>query len=123
MANATTKIPFSASTQGFPITIAATATPGTIIHQTSSSATQFDALYLWAFNYNATDVVFQLEYGAVTVPNNTLIVTIPAQQGLWLIFDGMIMMGSGVAGSTLAGFCFAGANLVTVWGYVMRTVP
>ena len=74
MANATTIIPFSASTQGKAIKVAATATPGTTIHATGTSATIVDRLYLWAQNNHTADVVVTVECGGVASPDNLMVV-------------------------------------------------
>ena len=50
MANDVARIPFSASTQGQGIKIAATTTPGTLVHTTGTSATIQDAFESWAVN-------------------------------------------------------------------------
>ena len=44
----------SASTAGEPITISATATPGTTIHVAVSGTTGFDEMYVWASNVTGT---------------------------------------------------------------------
>lgn len=124
MANATVKIPFSGSTQGKPIKIAATSTLGTAIHTTGIGlyTTAFDAFYMWAYNGHTADVLLTVEFGGATVPDQNLIQTIPFKQGLWLLMDGAMLAGNASAGLTVTAFAGT-ANVVTIWGYVMRTTP
>lgn len=120
--NATVIIPFSASTQGKPIKLAATSTPGTAIHTTGISATNVDRIYLFAFNSDTVDRTLTVEFGGVTAPDQNIVVTIPFKVGLVLVIDGLPLLGNGSAGLIVAAFASA-ANVVTVSGYVLRVTP
>lgn len=128
MANATTIIPLSASTQGTPIKIAATSTPGTLIH-TGDIALYTGVvhrLYLWAINTQAaataSTVLLTVEYGDATAPDHNIPVPIPGQAGLVKVLDGNILSGSGTVALTIK--AFAGTtNVITVIGHVLRIVP
>ncbi len=124
MANATVKIPLSGSTQGKPIKVVQTATLGTTIHTTGTGlyTAAFDAITLFAYNGHTADVVLTVEFGGATVPDQNLVQTIPVKQGLWLLVDGQPLAGNGSAGLTVAAFA-ATANVITIWGWVMRTTP
>lgn len=122
MANATSKIPFSGSTQGKPIKVVATATLGTTIHTTGTSATIEDSLYLWAYNGHTADVLLTIEFGGVTVPDQNLLMTVPFKSGLVLLVDGAMLLGNGSAGLTVSAFA-ATANVITLWGFCLRTTP
>lgn len=122
MANATVKIPFSASIQGEPIKVTANSTPGALIHTTSISNTTFDAIFLKAFNSDTVDRVLTIEYGGPTAPDLNLVMTIPFQSGQVLIIDGDVLVGNGSVGLTIKAFASV-VNVVTIWGYVLRTIP
>ena len=44
------RVLLSGGTSGAPIPVAATATPGTLIHTAVAGATSFDEVYLWAYS-------------------------------------------------------------------------
>ena len=122
MTNAVSKIPFSASTQGRGIKVAATSTPGTKIHDTGVSATVEDELWLYLYNGHTATLTATVEFGGVTVPDDNIVVDIPAKSGLVLVIPGLILKGSGAAVATVAVFAASG-NLVVAYGYVNRITP
>ncbi len=122
MANATAIIPFSGSTQGKPIKVAATATAGTTIHTTGTSATIVDRLYIYAFNSDTADRTLTIEFGGTTAPDQNIVLTIPFKSGLVLVVDGLPLLGSGGAGLTVGAFAST-ANVITISGYVLRITP
>lgn len=122
MANATALIPFSGSTQGKAIKVVATATAGTTVHTTGTSATVVDRIYLYAFNSDTADRTLTIEFGGATAPDQNIVLTIPFKTGLTLVVDGQPLLGNGAAGLTVAAFASA-ANVVTVSGYVLRITP
>lgn len=122
MANAVSRIPFSASTQGKPIKIAATATVGTLIHTTGISDTVFDEIWLYLFNSHTADVVVTIEFGGATAPDQNIILTVPFKSGLVLAVPGLTLLGDGAAALTVKIFA-ATTNVVTALGYVNRVTP
>jgi hypothetical protein len=98
MANATTIIPLSGSTQGKGIKVVQTSTLGNTIHATTTSATTVDRLYLWAVNSQAaataSTVLLTLEFGGVTSPDNLIQVPIPGQAGEVQLCDGHSVTGT-----------------------------
>lgn len=119
--NSALKIPFSSSTQGQGIKLAATATPGTLIHTTGTGlfSTVFDELFLWAWNSDTVDRLLTIEYGGATAPDLNISVNIPFKQGLIYVIPGLILAGSGSVALTVKGFA-AATNVVMVEGYVIR---
>lgn len=109
----------SGSSQGQPVLVAATATPGTTIHATGISATVFDEQWHYAQNTDTTDRKLTIEWGGVTAPNNLFEVTIPAESGLVLVVPGLRLVGTGAAASTARAFC-ASANVVTITSNINR---
>jgi len=122
MANATVIVPFSASTQGKPIKVVATATGGTTIHTTGTSATIVDRIYLFAFNSDTADRALTIEFGGVTAPDQNIVLTVPFKTGLVLVVDGLPLLGNGSVGLTVGAFA-ATANVITISGYVLRITP
>lgn len=67
-----TRVLLSGSTNGLPIPVAATATPGTTIHTAVSGTSGSDEIYLWASNVTGAAATLTLEWGGVTDPGNHL---------------------------------------------------
>lgn len=110
-----TKRKLSASTDGKPILVAATSTPGTTIHTavTGTTAGTFDEIWLWAYNGHTATVTLTLEWGGATVPDQNIIVDIPSKSGLLLVTPGLILQNSMVVKA------FAGTtNVITLNGFV-----
>ena len=66
----------SGSTNGRVIPVAATATPGTLIHTALSGTTGFDELYLWVTNTSTNTVFLTIEWGGVTNPGDHIADTV-----------------------------------------------
>jgi hypothetical protein len=109
----------SGSTQGKAIKVVATASTGTTIHATGTSATVEDEIWLYAYNSSASSVVLTLQYGGTTAFDNDIKLTIPATSGLTLLVPGLILTGTGAAANTVYAYA-ATANVVTINGYVNR---
>ena len=107
------KIKLSGSTNGRGIKVAATSTPGTTIHTAASG--DLDEIYLYAYNDDTVDRVLTVEFGGTTDPDDLIVETIPAQQGLVLVVPGLILDGSVV----VKAFCPT-ANVIVVRGFVNR---
>jgi hypothetical protein len=73
--------PFSASTNGQPIAVAATADPGTLIHTSQAGTSFLDEIQFSAWNNDTVDHTLTLEVGGNGTAN-LLKMTIPAGQGL-----------------------------------------
>ena len=122
MANAVSKIPFSASTQGQGIKVAATATAGTLIHTTGTSATTIDEVWLRFYNAHTADVVVTIEFGGATAPDQNIKLTVPFQSGLVWAVDGLPLLGSGSVALTVKVFA-ATTNVIIAYGFVNRIQP
>lgn len=124
MANAVSRIPFSGSTQGQAVLVAATSTPGTTIHTTGVSATVQDEVRMWAYNAHTADVLLTIEFGGATAPNQNIVLVVPFKSGLVEITPpaGMFLTGSGSVALTVK--AFAGTtNVITISGCVYRLTP
>lgn len=80
----------SGSTNGKPIPVAATATPGTLIHTAIAGTVGFDEVYLWVTNVTGATATLTLEWGGVTDPGDHLCksYSIPANSAPVLIASG-----------------------------------
>jgi hypothetical protein len=115
------KIALSGSTQGRPIQVSATGTPGTTIHTTGISATVIDEIWLYATNNDTVSRNLTIEFGS-TGTANEISVAIPPKSGLSIIATGLVLRGDGSAGLTVAAFASA-TNVISLVGYVNRITP
>lgn len=122
MANDVVKLPLSASVQGQGIKVAATATAGTLIHTTGTSATVIDEIWLYAFNSHSADVLLTIEFGGPTAPDQNIVLTIPFKAGLVLVIPGLMLQGSGSVALTVKAFA-ATTNVIVISGHVFRVTP
>jgi hypothetical protein len=71
-----TPLILSGSTSGRPILIAATGTPGTLIHTAIVGASSFDEVIAYFTNTSGSAVDLTIEFGGVTSPNDHVVKTI-----------------------------------------------
>jgi hypothetical protein len=113
------KVKLSGSTDGKAIKVAATASTGTTIHATGTSASILDEVWLYAYNSSASAVVLTVQFGGTTSVDNDIKLSIPATSGLTLVVPGLILSGTGSAANTV--YAYAGTtNVITISGYVNR---
>ena len=106
----------SGSTNGRGVKVAATATPGTMIH--TAHATSLDEVWLWCVNSDTVARKLTVEFGGTTSPDDLIEVSIPSESGLVLVSPGLTVTG-GVVGRAFA----ATANVLVVMGHVNRITP
>jgi len=107
----------SGSTNGRPIPITATATPGTAIHGAVSGTVGVDEVYIWATNVTAAAATLTVEWGGTSDPGDHLVkqFSIPAYS-----LPMPIALGQTVNNSvTIAAFSGT-ASAINVTGYVNR---
>lgn len=112
-----TRVLLSGSTSGRPVPVAATATPGTLLHTAIAGATSFDEIYLWAANVTTAAATLTIEFGGVTNPGDHLVktITLPANSPPIPIATGQVLNGG------LAVRAFSGtASAINITGYVNR---
>jgi hypothetical protein len=115
MATTMSKVLLSGSTNGKNIKVAATATPGTLIHTTGSGIINMDEVWLYAVNTASYDVILTIEYGGVVSPDDSIPLTVKAYQGVYMDIPGLILQ------NALSIRAFAtNANVVNINGYVNR---
>lgn len=107
----------SGSIDGKPIKITQITTPGDTIHNSVAGTTDgtYDEIWIWAFNSDVADRLLTIEFGGVTAPDQSIVMTIPFQEGLIPVVPGLILQNSMV----VKAFASA-ANVVTVIGFVNR---
>jgi hypothetical protein len=109
------KVALSGAATGVPIAVVATASTGTTIHTTGSTA--IDEVWLYATNTSTAAVVLTIQYGG-TATVNQIQQTIPANSGLTLVVPGLVLAPSG---STITIYAYAGtASVINISGYVNR---
>lgn len=102
---------------GRPIAIAATASPGTVLHTATDGDAAFDELYVWVSNVSAATVKLTLQFGGVAIPGDLAAkdVAVPANSPPIAILVGQSLNG----GLVLRAFASV-ANVLNVTGYVLR---
>lgn len=107
----------SGSTNGRPIPVAATATPGTLIHTAIAGTAGFDEVYLWASNVTAANATLTVELGGVSDPGDHLVkgYILPANSGPIPIAVGQRVQG-GVAVRAFS----ATASAINITGFYNR---
>lgn len=83
----------SGSTNGRAIPIAATATPGTLLHTALAGTTGFDEIYVWVSNVTGSAATLTIEFGGVTDPGDHLVkqYSIPANSPPIPIITGQVL--------------------------------
>ena len=112
------KLTFSGSTDGRPIKVAATSSPGTTIHTGSATATTYDEIWIYAMNTDTTARKLTVQFGGTSSPDDEIEVTIQPEAGLVTIVPGFPIKGN--ATPLVVRAYAASANVVTIHGFVNR---
>jgi hypothetical protein len=109
----------SASEKGRGILVAASSSPGTLLHQAldSTAANEWDALTLRVVNLSSSPVKLTLEWGGTDAADQVEL-TIPAESGFSQVVDRHLLQD----GAQVRAFA-ATANVLVVHGYVQRYEP
>ena len=86
-----TKVILSGSTNGRPVPVVATTTPGTIIHTVAAGFC--DEFWLYVANTASGVVKLTIELGGTTAPGDLIEDTIPFEGGLVLVIPGLPLDG------------------------------
>lgn len=111
------RLVLTGSTNGKPIKVAATSTPGTTIHTTVTGTVEIDQVFLWVSNTSASAATLTIEWGGTTDPDHHLVkgYSVAANSGPVLIAQGLMM------NNALVIKAFSGtANVLNITGYVQR---
>lgn len=118
---AVSKINLSGSTSGRPIAVAATGTPGTLIHTASSTTGVQDEIYLFANNTSTSDVALTVEFGGVTTADQICsAVVIPARANS---FPLPVVPGIPLTGGLVVRAFGGSASAINISGFVNRITP
>src|SRR5262245_49000122 len=92
------RILLSGSMDGKPIPVAATATPGTLIHTAVAGSAAWDEIWLWASDVTGAAATLTIEWGGVTDPGSHLVksYSIPANSPPVPIATGMVLNNAAV---------------------------
>lgn len=114
----------SGRTLGRGIKVDATVSPGTLIHEASTTAGVTDEIWLYVVNSHTSSIKVTVEFGGTTDPDDIIELTILPEAGLVMLVPGFILQGDNTGGVGPRVRCFAAtANKVTVFGYVNRITP
>lgn len=105
------------STNGMPIPVAATGSPGTVIHTAVAGVSAYDEVYIWASNVSAAAATLTIQFGGTTDPTNDLTyqLSIPANSPPIPIVTGQVIQNS------LGVRAWSGtASAINLSGYVNR---
>jgi hypothetical protein len=107
----------SGSTNGRVIPVAATATPGTLIHTALTGTAGFDELYLWVSNVTNAAATLTIEYGGVGDPSDHIVkqFSIPANSPPIPVVTGQVLQ-NGLAVRAFSGT----ASALNLSGFVNR---
>lgn len=108
-----TKEILSGSTDGKPIKISATASPGTAVH--TANATAKDEVWIFATNTDSVSRELTIQFGDTTSPDSEITVGIPSKEGLTIVVPGCILTNS----AAVTAFA-SQADIINVVGYVNR---
>ena len=111
-----TKRKLSASTDGLPIKIAATAIGSAdTIHTAVAGTTDFDEVWIWAVNNSTSAVKLTICWGGATDVDHTIEYTVAAEEGLKMIIPGLVLQNSKIVKAFAAT-----TNVITISGFVNR---
>lgn len=111
-----TKTKLSASTDGLPIKVAATAIASAdTIHTAVAGTTDFDEIWIWAVNNSSSAVKLTLCWGGLTDVDHTIEYTVAPEEGLKCVIPGLILQNA----KEVKAFA-ATANVITINGFVNR---
>jgi len=109
---AISKVILSGSTDGQPIAVTTTESPGTLIH--TASATEIDEIWIYLTNSSNTPVATTIQWG-LTTPVGSIIQSVPGQAGLYLAVPGLVLTNNSIVR------VFAEiSDVITVLGFVNR---
>lgn len=110
------RVQLSGSTNGIPIPVVATSSPGTTIH-TTPAANAIDEIYFWASNVTNTAAYLTVQWGGTTDVTNDLVweYSIPANSPPVPIATGQILQ-AGLIVKAWSGT----ASAINLTGFVNR---
>lgn len=113
-----TKHAFSGSSNGQPVNVAGTSSPGTTIHTVGATATgnEFDSVYLFVSNNLTVAQLVTVEFGS-TASNANVSLNVDSRAGAQLVIPGWPLFATDSIVRAFAATATAG---ITIGGYVNR---
>lgn len=108
-----TRVHLSASTDGVPVLVTATSSPGDVIHTATNTANNLDEVYLWATNTAASGIDLTLQLGEVGGHALTRM-SVSGGNGPNFILPGSTFDGGKVVRA------YATVSGINIWGHVNR---
>lgn len=108
------KLKLSGSTDGLGVLVVETATLGTIIHTAITGTSDYDEVYLYAYNTSTSNVKLTIEFGGAATKDQ-IEKTLILEDGMRLIIPGYLLQNSMVVTAFAAT-----ANVIAVNGWVNR---
>lgn len=107
----------SASSDGRGIKVAATTSPGTLVHTATDSkaANEWDEVFIRAVNTSASAVKLTIEWGGTTSPDDQVEITVQPESGFVEVIPGNILQNA----TAIRAFA-ATANSIVLHGFVNR---
>lgn len=112
-----TKVALSGALNGLPIKVAATSSPGTLVHTAISGTNAFDEVWIWVVNNDSADREVCLQWGGTTSPDHEIWYNVLAKDGPKCITPGFILQN----GLIIRAYCSTG-NVLQVHGFINRIV-
>ena len=110
-----TKRLLSGSSNGKGIKIAATATPGTLLHTAVTGTFDLDEVWIYLVNTGAAAVKVTIEWGEATAPDGNIEQAISGESGLVLVIPGLLVQNA----IEIRAFA-ANSNVIIAHGFVNR---
>ncbi len=111
---ASIELTLSGSIAGKPVALAATTSPGTLLHTATSTANQLDICWIYVQNNHTATVALTIQYGGLTIAEQ-ISMAIPFKEGLVLVIPGLPLGG----GAEIRAFADV-ASVLSVVGLVNR---
>lgn len=113
-----TKMLLSGSTNGKQIKVAATGSPGTLIHTAVTGTTNLDEIYLFASQASGGLVTLTIQWGGTASPDDELNMDIESDKGDYVVIAGKVLQN----GLVVRAFA-SSPDVVLISGYVHRLTP
>lgn len=114
-----TKVLLSGSTGGRNVKVAATSSPGTLIHTTGTSATIIDEITLTVINMSSAAATALVQNGGTTSTDDHIQMSLDPYEVRQLV---ICLCGTGAAGREVR-VVGSSANIINVAGWVNRITP
>ena len=108
------KLKLSESTNGAPMAVGETESPGTLIHTAVAGTSDYDEVWLYAANVGEAAATLTIEFGGDTQAEQ-IIVTVEPQDGLLLVVPGLVLQDE----AEVRAFADT-ADVVNICGFVNR---